>query len=134
MSHDPLEGLDGGAHPADDVQDPVPAADADTAASEKAEASDEAVRLPSTLTIAEVAELHAVFVERILAVAPFPIDGSEVESVDNAGLQLLAAVWQSAEAKGIDVELRSPSPALCTAARQIGLAERFGIQECTKAA
>lgn len=103
MSHDPLEGMGSDADPGGGAQDPACPSGVKDLPPEKFDAADEPIRLPSTLTIADVGELHAVFVERVLAVSPFTVDGSEVDSIDNAGLQLLAVVWKSAESK----ELRS---------------------------
>lgn len=92
------------------------------------------IKLPSTLTIAEAGELHAVLVEHVLAVASFSLDAGDVETVDSAGIQLLAAVWKSAAVKGIEIKLLDPSPALCTAVRQIGLANLLDVQDCETAA
>jgi anti-anti-sigma regulatory factor len=82
---------------------------------------DGSVCLPAMLTIVEVGELHAVLEGALQAGLPVALDGSPVESVDGAGLQLLAGFVKSAEEVSLPVGWRGASERLRQAAAIVGL-------------
>ena len=140
MSHDPLAAVADvdDAPLAGEAQASSTADDAGSSTNGDAEPTTgdgpRTIRLPSALTISEVAELHAQMLKHVLAAEPFAIDASDVDTVDTAGLQLVAAACKTGVAKGIQVSVESPSEAFSGAARQIGLAGMFGIDDANVAA
>lgn len=117
MSHDPLA----------DLSEPQ-VTSAEPAVSPGAEgAEDQPVELPSSLTIADVGELHSTLVPKLQRVAPLFLDGKHVEVVDGAGLQLLASLVKTALEKGIEIRWQGASDGLLRAASQFGIAGRLGM-------
>lgn len=57
------------------------------------------------------------------------LKAKSVNKVDTAGLQLLLAVKLEAENCGGKVIWQSPSPALISSARLLGMAEKLGLQQ-----
>lgn len=83
------------------------------------------LQLPASFTIADVAEVHSLLRDSLVAMSSLSIDAAQVETIDTAGLQLLAAAHKTAVEKGVSIELRNPSEVLRRAAGQIGLAGLF---------
>ena len=77
--------------------------------------------LPSSLTIADVASVHTELLDRMVLAAPFQLDASDVENIDGAGLQLLAAAHKTAAERGIAMHITNPSEVLVRSAVQVGL-------------
>lgn len=128
MSHDPLAVLDDDAVPAagDGAAAVDPADDAQVAGA----ASDgtAVLNLDSSLTVAEAAELKEILLAHVRSMTPLCIDASDVETIDTAGLQLIAALYKAAAAKGLQVTLQAPSDRFADAASRIGLGTLFGLR------
>ncbi len=63
--------------------------------------------------------------------APIVLDGSEVQHIDGAGLQLLLALRQTAHQEGLSLDWRKPSARLREAAALLGLTGPLGLGEKT---
>lgn len=83
--------------------------------------------LPSSLRIADVAELRPACEAALRGDGPLVCDGSRVELIDAAGLQLVAALARACAEGGRGFELRTPSVALCSAAQLGDFARHFGL-------
>ena len=59
---------------------------------------------------------------------PIEVDASAVERIDTSHMQLLASFIRTLNQHHIDVRITSPSSGFVEAARLIGLAPLFGIQ------
>ena len=127
MNHDPLAEVlaqsddsatvpDGPADPPRDV--PTATSDIDTGA---------AFALPEQMSIQEVGELHAVLRDMLDTGGGIQLDASGVESVDGAGIQLLAAFFKEAVVHQISVEWAGVSATLVEAADVLGLRELLCI-------
>jgi anti-anti-sigma regulatory factor len=81
------------------------------------------LQLDSRLTIAQAADLHRSFAARLADGGPVVLDGSRVEEIDTAVLQLLASLWRTARERGIPCAWQAASDALRHAAALIGVAE-----------
>lgn len=131
MSHDPLAGLnddDATASPADAQTPPQPAGEGASAASDSdATGGDAVIMLDSVLGIAEVSDLHEQLLGHVRALTPIRIHAADIESIDAAGLQLIASAYKTAREKGLEVSLVEPSAAFVSAAQQIGLAALFDL-------
>ncbi|MCP5439792.1 MAG: STAS domain-containing protein [Chromatiaceae bacterium] len=77
--------------------------------------------LPTSLTIAEVGEVHTTLMNHLANTATVRVDGSGVEIIDGAGLQLLTAFVKAAGEKTMVVTWQAASEVLGKAARQIGV-------------
>ncbi len=116
MSHDPLADL-----PASDVQDDVaPASSQDDRG---------LVVLPATITIADLGGLHAAFAAKLAQGGPLQLDGGEVETIDGAGVQLLAALFKAGREKGFAIEWSATSEKVIQAARQLGLSAHMQLND-----
>ena len=131
MSHDPPAGLGGEA----DKHSSSQLAEADDAAprgnrapvASASGAADASIALDGSLTIAEAAELKARILQNVRTMTPLRFDATEVESVDTAGLQLLAVTFKAASEKGLEVGITGMSVAFANGASLIGLSSLFGI-------
>ena len=90
----------------------------------------EALQLPQELTIYAVGELHPQWLGWLTQTASAgceeaPVDGSAVDQVDAAGLQLLVALQRGLAERGMRMRLDTPSAALCEAGAALGLMERL---------
>ena len=81
------------------------------------------LQLDSRLTIAQAADLHRSLAARLADGGPVVLDGSRVEEIDTAMLQLLASLWRTAQERGIPCAWQAASDALRHAAALIGVAE-----------
>ena len=128
MSHDPLADVS-----ATDVSEPtaIASADSDEASSDAGLADSgvgSSVALPSSLTISDVGELYADLLQRLSSGESLHLEGGDIEVVDGAGLQCLAAFFKDAAEKQIAVEWTSTSDALLQGAEQIGLGAALNLQ------
>lgn len=132
MSHDPMTGLD---ETGDDIRPDVasaPGVRKTSVASDinKSAHTDSAVvMLESTLTIAESTELHEILLGHVRSMKPLTINAAEVDIIDAAGLQLVAATFRTANEKGLSVQIDAPSACFVSAARQVGLDVLFGLND-----
>src|SRR5579871_921325 len=85
------------------------------------------ITLPAELSIAHLDSFRENFAATPLLHAKIDIDGSAVERIDTAGVQLLAAVVRA----GASLNWRAASPALVHAATILGLASWLGLPERT---
>jgi anti-anti-sigma regulatory factor len=86
------------------------------------------LELPANITIHGVRALHAQLRAGIGG-RQLILDGSRVEEVDTAGMQLLLAAHRSAEAAGTRIEWRPLPPAVMRAAQALALSTELGIGE-----
>ncbi|MCB1819832.1 MAG: STAS domain-containing protein, partial [Gammaproteobacteria bacterium] len=61
------------------------------------------LQLPASFTIADVAEVHSLLRDSLVAMSSLSIDAAQVETIDTAGLQLLAAAHKTAVEKGVSI-------------------------------
>lgn len=83
--------------------------------------------LEDRLTIVQAADLHGVLVGRLAQGRPIVIDGTRVEEIDTAVLQLLVSLWRTAAERGIACSWRGASEVLRRTAALIGLAEMLQL-------
>jgi anti-anti-sigma regulatory factor len=79
------------------------------------------VGLESRLSIALAAQLHRTLLARLEAGADIVVDGSRVEEIDTAILQLLASLWRSGKERGVAIRWSGASRALREQADLIGV-------------
>lgn len=82
-----------------------------------------AVALPARLTIAQSVDLHAALIKALAGGERLWLDGSQVEEIDTAILQLLASACTEASQRGIACKWQGTSSALREAATLIGVSE-----------
>ena len=132
MSHDPLAGLD--EEPAGEVVQ-VPAEALTAVEPEVAEPVVGGVlKLEESITIADVGEYQAKLAAYLVSGDSVEIDGSQVASVDGAGLQLLAAFVKDLISKSAGVTWLGASDALQRAARQFGVYSALQLDQIQNAA
>lgn len=86
-----------------------------------------ALQLPEHLTILEISEWQEAM-GALLAVSPeLQIDVSPLTRIDTAGLQLLLAVVQEAQAKGGSVQWVGVSDILSQSAHWLGMSSVLGV-------
>lgn len=81
------------------------------------------LRLEPSLRIGEVEAGREVLQRLLDGCEPVRIDISALQSVDSAGVQLLLAVRQEADRRGIPLEYCGESAELFTALKLLGLAD-----------
>jgi anti-anti-sigma regulatory factor len=80
------------------------------------------IELDARLTIVQAADLHRLLMTRLAAGEPVVIDGSRVEEIDTAILQLLTCLWRTAQERGIACTWHGASEPLRYTADLIGVA------------
>lgn len=85
--------------------------------------------LESNMTIAEVGDLKLQMQPFLQSAGPVQIDGEQVEAIDGAGLQLLAALVKELIGKSVEVRWTGASESLRNAASLMGLAELLRFQD-----
>ncbi len=93
-----------------------------------------AIELGDALVISEVETVRAMLLEALQGGEDLFLDGSEIEQIDGAGLQLLAACILEAERMHVAFKWHSASPTLCSAAEQLGLTKVLQLDGMDKAA
>jgi len=83
----------------------------------------EPLQLESRLTIVQAAALHRTLAALLADGGPIALDGTRVEEIDTAILQLLASLWRTARERGIPCTWRGTSEVLRRTAILIGMAE-----------
>lgn len=81
------------------------------------------IELDSCVTIVHAAALHRTLSEHLASGQPLRVDGSRVEEIDTAILQLLASLWRSSAERGSACTWAGVSEPLRRAAALIDLAE-----------
>ena len=79
-------------------------------------------KLPERLCIADVEAVKASLDSYFAALGDLSFDAGEIERVDSAGLQLLFACKQRADANGRKFSWAATSEELCATAERVGLA------------
>jgi anti-anti-sigma regulatory factor len=74
-------------------------------------------------TIVQAGDLHRTLLARLADGRSMVVDGSRVEEIDTAILQLLTSLWRTSLARGIPCTWHGASDALRRAAVLIGVAE-----------
>lgn len=85
------------------------------------------IQCDEVVDIRQVAELKPKLLQALEAANPILIQAETVERADTAGLQLLAAFFIEARARGLDISWLKPSEPLIRSARLIGLEEVLGF-------
>lgn len=79
---------------------------------------------PNEVVISAVVDVREGLLATLRAEGDLALDGSNVERVDGAGVQLLFAFVHEARQSGRAIRI-TPSPALCDAIALAGLTEHF---------
>lgn len=86
------------------------------------------VPLPASLVIAQIGELKSMLTDVLGTARPVTLDATAVDQVDGAGMQLLFAFGQAAQAQGCVTHWKNPPPCLQDAAALLGMAEVLGLE------
>jgi anti-anti-sigma regulatory factor len=97
------------------------------AAKSKREARPAHVELDVRLTIAQAAGLHRTLLARLAQGEAIIIDGTQVEEIDTAILQLLTCLWRTGMERGIACTWHGASDALRQSAGLIGVADMLQL-------
>jgi anti-anti-sigma regulatory factor len=81
------------------------------------------LELAAQLTIAQAADLHRELKHRVAQSRVLIVDGSRVEQVDTAVLQLLVAAWRACLQRGVACSWQGASETLRRSAVLIGVAD-----------
>lgn len=88
--------------------------------------SETTINLPENLTIHHIeAQLGDFRLAFQVEAETFNIDGSNVETIDTSGLQLLLALVKKLQANNKTVQWTSPSDLLTSSASKLGLTEKL---------
>ena len=87
------------------------------------------IDLGSDLGIERASDLKDQLLAQLESGRSVVLDGSQVERVHGAGLQLLAAFVREREEAGRKTRIDAPSPALVDAARVLALTTALGLPE-----
>jgi anti-anti-sigma regulatory factor len=79
--------------------------------------------LDDRMTIVQAADLHRTLVKRLAEGRQLVVDGTRVEEVDTAILQLLTSLWRTSMERGIACTWHGASDALRRTAALVGVAE-----------
>lgn len=86
------------------------------------------VVLPEALTIAAVRPLRTTLLEAFDGPAPYTLDGTQVDDVDGAGVQVLISAARELAIRDQRLHLR-PSTGLRDTLRQLAVEDRFVLVE-----
>lgn len=98
----------------------------------KTDKADGRVALPADCRIADLAALKSAL-EAALSAPAAALDGSLVERIDTAALQLLAVFRREAAARGVAVAWQGASDVLRDGAARLGLAQTLELPAATPA-
>lgn len=87
------------------------------------------IELGTDLGIERASDLKDQLLAQLESGRSVVLDGSQVERVHGAGLQLLAAFVHEREEAGRKTRIDAPSPALVDAARVLALTTALGLPE-----
>lgn len=91
-------------------------------------ASGSTLKLPEEISIANVNEWKGKLVDFMSEPSPYTLDGSELQRLDTAAIQLLLAFTTKLGSKETNFSWQSPSPALLKTADLLGLKEALSIK------
>lgn len=83
----------------------------------------ETIRLDARMTIVQAAGLRSALLASLADGGPIVVDGTRVEEVDTAILQLLASLWRSAAERAIACSWSGASDVVRRMASLIGVAD-----------
>lgn len=106
---------------------PDPLADPGIEAAPAPGAAQSVLRLEASLVIGDVGEFYQACHRALENAGPLTIDGSAIEVIDGAGLQLLAACVKEAVGQGREVCWQAASDALRRASRVMGVDQPLGL-------
>ena len=133
MDHDPLSLVDGAAPPVDAAPEapaserPPTVEDAATSSVASASLQNGELSLGPALTIVEVAAVRGQLQAALTGEGELRLSAGELEQLDGAGLQLLAAFCKEAAKQERAVKWTAASPVLMSAAELLGLDEGLGL-------
>jgi anti-anti-sigma regulatory factor len=81
------------------------------------------LQLAARLSIAQAAELHRELKQRLAGGSPLIIDGTRVDEIDTAILQLLVSTWRVCMQQGVACSWQGVSEHLRRSAALIGVAD-----------
>jgi anti-anti-sigma regulatory factor len=81
------------------------------------------IELAARMTIAQSVELHRTLAKALASGEPLRLDGSRVEEIDTAILQLLTGAWIDAAQRSVECRWHGTSAVLRNSATLIGVSE-----------
>jgi len=92
------------------------------------------IELAARLTIVHAADLHRTLLARLAAGRPIVVDGTRVEEIDTAILQLLTSLWRTGPTRGIACTWHGASGELRRIAALVGVADmlQFPVAEAVR--
>lgn len=87
------------------------------------------IQLDARMSIVQAAGLHGTLLARLADGAPVEVDGSRVEEIDTAILQLLTSLWRTGQERGIACSWIGASEALRRTATLVGVAPMLRFPE-----
>jgi len=87
------------------------------------------IQLDARMSIIQAAGLHGTLLARLAEGAPVEVDGSRVEEIDTAILQLLTSLWRTGQERGIACSWFGVSEALRHTACLVGVAPMLRLPE-----
>lgn len=87
------------------------------------------IQLEARMSIVQAAGLHGTLLARLADGGPVEIDGSGVEEIDTAILQLLTSLWRTGQERGIPCSWFGVSEALRRTAGLVGVAQMLCFPE-----
>jgi len=87
------------------------------------------IQLDARMSIIQAAGLHGTLLARLAEGAPVEVDGSRVEEIDTAILQLLTSLWRTGQERGIACSWFGVSEALRRTACLVGVAPMLCFPE-----
>lgn len=85
------------------------------------------VSLAPTLGVSDVRAMHKKLSTLLTGKSPVCLDGSRVEHLDTAALQVLTGFYRTASDRGLVLTWKKISPSLQRAARVLGLESKLGM-------
>jgi anti-anti-sigma regulatory factor len=92
------------------------------------------IELAAQLNISHAAELHRSLCATLTDGAAVEVDGTRVEEIDTAILQLLVSFWRDRAERGVGCAWNGVSPALRRTANLLGLSESLHFPDCGQGA
>jgi anti-anti-sigma regulatory factor len=87
------------------------------------------IQLDARMSIVQAAGLHGTLLALLAEGAPVEVDGSRVEEIDTAILQLLTSLWRTGQERGIACSWFGVSEALRHTATLVGVAQMLRFPE-----
>jgi len=128
IEHDPLSATEEVQQDEGNVQ-----ADREIADVETKDAGN-VIELGSSLVISDVEAYHATLLAALQKGSDLVVDGGDIQQIDGAGLQLLAAFALEAKRMCIVFKWQAASPVLCEGSEQLGLSDALQLKDICKAA